>query len=210
MRARTLSLSMLAAASLAACGRADLPLTGADAAPARAVAAAAAPICVNFNVPPVGALFGAPVGTVPGSVVWVENGIPVSVHKFLQSTGAFSFNWMRIEPAPAAFTLAAGNTGHTNNINAGFNFTGLPFIPTKVTFHFLHLGGYENLSVNGSPLVVTLLTPPPTPIGGVNAAAVWAGVPGGVQGTVTLSGGPVKSLIVGGQEFWLDDVCAYP
>jgi hypothetical protein len=210
MRTRTLSLVLLAAASLAACGRADQPLTGADRTPVGPRAAPLAPVCVNFNVPPLGALFGAPVGTVPGSVVWVENGIPVSVHKFLFSGGGSTFNWLRIENAPAAFTLAAGKVGHTNNINVGFDFTGLTFIPTTVKFVFLHLGGYENLQVNGSPVFIGPITAPPTPWGGVNVASAWVPVAGGSQGTVTLSGGPIKWLMVGGQEFWLDTVCAYP
>jgi hypothetical protein len=204
MHARTLSFTLLAAAALGACGRADQPL-----APTGPRAAPAAPICVKFSVPAVGAIFGAPVGTPPGAVVWAENGIPVSVHKFFTSTGTV-YNWMRIEPAPAVFTLASGNTGHTNNINAGFDFTALPFLPTTVTFDFLDLGGFENLQVNASPVYIGQLMAAPSPWGGVNVAKAAAAVPGGIQGTITLSGGPVKWVMVGGQEFWLDNVCAYP
>ncbi|HEX6750026.1 MAG TPA: hypothetical protein VF092_22220 [Longimicrobium sp.] len=210
MHARTLSLALLAAASLAACGRADQPLTGADRTPVGPRAAPLAPVCVSFDVPALGALFGAPVGTPPGSVVWTENGIPVSVHKFFLAGGGSAFNWLRIENAPASFTLGAGKTGHTNNINVGFDFTALPFVPSGVKFNFLHLGGYENLQVNTSGVFIGPLTAPPTPWGGVNVTSSWAPVPGGAQGTVTLSGGSVKWLMVGGQELWLDDVCAYP
>lgn len=214
MHVRTLTLTLLAVATLSACGTSDLAVTGPEQPPVEPRGNHTANYCVRFNVPPVGALFGAPIPNPPGSVVFVESSIPVSVDRFLQVTGAWTYNWMRIEPAPAAFTLASGNTGHTNNINAGFDFTGLPFVTTKVVFHFLHLGGYENLSVNGSsPPFVGPLTAPPAAIAGIGVTSAWVGVPGGSQGTITLTGSaanPVKKLLVGGQELWLDTVCAYP
>lgn len=209
MQLRNLLLALGSSAALAACGASDQPVTGATATAPRTAAAAAAPVCVYFNVPPLGALFGAPVGTPIGAVVWTENAIPVSVNRFLQITGAWSYNWMRIENAPAVFTLAAGKTGHTNNINAGFDFTGVGFPVNKVTFHWLNLGGYENLSVNGSAIFVGQLSAPPPVIGGAAVATAWAPVAGGKQGTTTLSG-PITKMLVGGQEEWLDDVCAYP
>ena len=209
MQLRNLLLVLGAATALAACGAGDQPVTGAVAAAPRAAALVPAPVCVNFNVPPLGALFGAPVGTPIGAVVWVENAIPVSVNRFLQITGAWSYNWMRIENAPAVFTLAAGKTGHTNNINAGFDFTGVGFPVNKVTFQWLNLGGYENLSVNGGPIFVGQLSAPPAASGAVAIATAWAPVAGGKQGTITLTG-PVTRMVVGGQEEWIDTVCAYP
>lgn len=213
MQRSTLSLTLLAAAALSACGTADLTLAGAGSAEPRHAAAAAAPNCVQFNVPPIGALFGAPIPNPPGSVVWVEQSIPVSVNKFLLVGGGSAYNWLRIEPAPAVFTFAAGATGHTNNINAEFDFTGLPYAATSVKFVFLHLGGYENLSINGSPIFVGPLTAPPAVIAGIGVASAWVAVPGGQQGTITLTGSaanPIKRLVVGGQELWLDTVCAFP
>jgi hypothetical protein len=208
MRLRALVLA-LGAASLAACGQSDQPVTGAIADAPRTAAAAPAPVCVQFNVPPLGAVFGSPVGTPIGAVVWTENGIPVSVHRFLQVTGAWSFGSLRIENAPAVFTLAAGKTGHSNNINAGFDFTGVGFPVNKVTFNWLNLGGYENLSVNGSPIFVGQLSAPPAFLGGAAVGTVWGFVAGGKQGTTTLTG-PITKILVGGQEEWLDNVCAYP
>ena len=207
MQLRALAFAL--AAAVAACGPNDQPVTGATAAAPRPALAAPAPVCVRFNVPALGALFGAPVGTPIGAVVFVENAIPVSVDRFLQVTGAWTYNWMRIENAPGVFTLAAGKTGHTNNINAGFDFTGVGFPVNKVTFHWLNLGGYENLSVNGSPIFVGQLSVPPPVLGGAAVATAWAPVAGGKQGTTTLTG-PITKILVGGQEEWLDDICAYP
>jgi len=210
MQLRALAFALGAAAAVAACGPDDQPVTGAETAAARGLALAApAPVCVFFNVPPLWTVFGAPVGTPMGAVVWVENGIPVSARRFLQMGGAWSFNWMRIEPVPAVFTLGAGQTDHTNNINAGFDFTGLGFPVNKVTFNWLNLGGYENLSVNGSPIFVGQLSAPPAFLGGAGVATAWGFVAGGKQGTTTLTG-PINRILVGGQEEWLDNVCAYP
>jgi hypothetical protein len=35
-------------------------------------------------------------------------------------------------------------------------------------------------------------------------------VPGGKAGHVRIWGGPIKHVTVGGQEFWVDKVCAEP
>ncbi|HET7464731.1 MAG TPA: hypothetical protein VFJ82_26045 [Longimicrobium sp.] len=210
MRPGSFSLTLLAAAALAACGTSDLAVTGPDHAPGAPHGVAFAPACVDFNVPPAGAIFGAPIPTPVGAVVWTENAIPVSVHRFLLTTGAWAYNWMRIEPVPASFTLGVGNTAHLNNITAGFDFTGLPFVPTKVQFDFMDLGGYENLVVNASPIYVGQLIAAPSPWGGTTVTSVSGPVPGGIQGTVTITGAAVNRVLVGGQELWLDHVCAYP
>ena len=210
MRTPTIALALLAAASLAACGRADQPLTGAELTPVGPRAAPLAPVCVYFNVPPLGAVFGAPAATPPGTVVWVENGIPVSVQKFLLMGGGSAFNWLQIANVPGAFTLGAGKAGRYNNINTAFDFTGLGFTPKAVTFDFYDQGGYENLLVNTSAVYIGPITTPPSPWGGANVSVVSAAVFGGVQGTVKIDGAPVYRLMVGGQEFWVDNVCAYP
>jgi hypothetical protein len=69
------------------------------------------------------------------------------------------------------------------------------------------LGGSENLGVNGAPpFVGELMSAPPT-IAGVNVAVTAGSVAGGTRGTVVLSGA-VEVLRLGGQELWIDDVCA--
>lgn len=212
MRMPSPKFALLAVALVSACGSPDLTLAGGEqsADAPRGAAAAAPSACVNFNVPALGAVFGAPIPNAPGSVVWVESAIPVSVNRFFLIGGGTTYNWLRIEPAPASFTLASGPTGHTNNINTGYDFTGLPFTAKTVVFRFLHLGGYENLSVNGSPPFIGPLTAPPAAVGGIAVASASVAVPGGAQGTITLSGGAISKIMVGGQELWLDSVCAFP
>ena len=64
--------------------------------------------------------------------------------------------------------------------------------------------------MNGSPVVIGNLTAAPPVLGGVAVSVTATPVPppaGGLRGTVTLTG-VVKKLEIGGQEFWIDDLCA--
>ncbi len=163
-------------------------------------------VCVDFEPPlTAGTRYGQPAGQKPGDVIFTPNGIPVAVWDFVWTNGGGTFGTARIEPAQPAF--GQGQIINTNNINLEFDFTALGFTPGAVTFDFLDMGGFENLSVNGSPVFAGELAAAPAPAGftiSVNAAPV----PGGKKGTVTITG-PVKTLRIGGQEFWLDNVCAH-
>jgi hypothetical protein len=96
-----------------------------------------------------------------------------------------------------------------NNINLVFDFTSLGIDVDCVEFQFLDTGGNENISVNSEPIFAGELSAAPTNIApGVTLNIMtWAGT-GGVEGKATLIG-PVEKLLVGGQEFWIDNICAY-
>ena len=163
-------------------------------------------VCVDFELPlTVGTQYGSPAGHHPGDVVFTSNGIPVSVHDFNFIGGGGTFNVATIDLAPVPFGM--GQSINTNNINLEFDFTSLGFVPKEVSFEFLDLGGFQNISVNGSPIFIGDLPSVPTPIGGVNISVSTTPVAGGKTGTVILTGA-VKTLRVGGQEFWIDNVCA--
>ncbi|HET7230712.1 MAG TPA: hypothetical protein VFJ16_11960 [Longimicrobium sp.] len=210
MRVRTLSLTLLSAAALAACGSPDLGTGPELRQPAEPAANHISNNCVHFNVPPVGATFGAPAGQAPGTVVWAEQAIRVSVNKFITSGGGSVYDRLRIEPAPAPFTLAVGNTGHTLNLNAGFDFTTMGWVTSKVVLHYMKFtGGYENLVVNGSPVFVGQITAPPGVMAGATVTSTPVGFVGGVQGTLTVSGVPINQVLLGGTSLWIDTVCAF-
>jgi hypothetical protein len=202
------SFVALAAVAVGACSRSGPPLTG-TAASADGPRAAVAQACVAFSGPGAGTSFGAWSTTPPGSAAWTENGIPVSLESFRQRSGDEAYNLMRTEYPPAGFALSGGTTGRANNVNAGFDFGRLPFVARTVRFHFLHHGGTENLSVNGSPVFVGELTSAPSSLGGRTVTSVSSPMRGGAQGTITVSGGAIGTVMVGGEELWLDDVCAY-
>lgn len=167
---------------------------------------AAASACVDFEPPlAAGTQYGAPVGQAPGTLIFTSNGIPVKIHNFIFVGGGGTFNSARIEVPPAPF--GAGQSIRTNNINLEFDFTGLGYPTSEVKFDYLDQGGSENVSVNGSPVFAGDLPATPNPIGGVNITITSAPALGGKKGTVTLTG-VVKTLRIGGQEFWIDNVCA--
>jgi hypothetical protein len=174
--------------------------------PGRRVKTGRRETCVDFEPPlQAWAQYGEPVGNASGDVIFTTNGIMVSVHDFNLSGGGSTFNLARIELASALF--GNGQTMRLNNINMEFDFSSLGFIPSEVTFEFLDLGGFENLSVNGSTIFAGELSSVPSPLSGVNVSISATPVSGGQKGVVTLSGA-IQKLRIGGQEFWIDNVCA--
>lgn len=204
MRPLRSSIPPLLVASLAACGDIPQPITFATE-PSQVVLV---PVCVTFDGLAIGAAAGGPHGDSPGDVIFTENGIPVSVHKFYHPP-----------PDPASFdeaivaaafpTFGSVNIAEIHNINLGFDLTGLAFVPSSVTFDWRDYGGHENLKVNGSGVHIGELTAAPSPMSGVGVSHVWAAAGGVKQGTTTLTGA-VSTFGVGGQEFYLDNVCANP
>jgi hypothetical protein len=165
-------------------------------------------VCVDFEPPlVVGTQYGTPAGQTPGTVIFTSHGIPVTLQNFDFAGGGSTFSSARIEVPPASFNTTQAM--RTNNINLEFNFTAVSFQTREVRFDFFDQGGSENISVNGSPVVVGDMSSVPTPIGGVNVAISFGPTAGGQKGTVTLTG-VVKTLRIGGQEFWVDNVCATP
>lgn len=159
---------------------------------------------VGFEIPPVGTVFGAPVGDAPGDFLFSEDGADVYITNFL-SGGSPYFNFCRVEPsfgAPVSFH--DGNIMNVNNVDLVFDFSA----PGDASFEYLDFGGSVNLQVNGYGGVLEAadladLVGPVAP--GVTMNATVVPVPGGHKGTVTLTGN-VQRLRVGGQEFYLDDV----
>ncbi|HYH83341.1 MAG TPA: hypothetical protein VEX86_26340 [Longimicrobium sp.] len=194
---------------LAACSGSYQPVTGTAGAPGSRRADQGAAACVDFNQPGLGTEFGGAASSPSGSLAWTENAIPVSVEEFEQGAGSTAYNVLRTEIPPAGFGLSDGTTARANSIGARFDFTGLPFAARTVRFHFLHRGGTENLRVNGSRAFVGPLTAAPASLGGLTVAAASSPVAGGSQGTITVSGGVIGAVVVGGEELWLDSVCAY-
>lgn len=172
---------------------------------AAALVGPAAANTVTFDLEPIGSTWGGAVGNSPGDLVLNEDGIDMYVEEF--HLGAYTgFNYCRIEPAPAAF--GTGQVLAVNNISVMFDFGGVPCAPGTVSFEFLDYGGDENLQVNGGPLwevpdLVALdgVWVAPNVLCTVNAT----GVPGGIAGTVILTG-PVDKMLTGGQEYMIDNV----
>ncbi len=82
------------------------------------------------------------------------------------------------------------------------------FQVAKVELKYLDLGGYENLSINGSsPTYIGDLSAAPSPVPGVSVSMSVTPVTRGTAGVLTVTGA-IKTLKIGGQELWIDEVCA--
>lgn len=166
----------------------------------------AASACVTFDPPMVnGTVYGTPVGQTPGSVVLFSNNVIGSLGNFTTGAAPF-FGFARIEGAPVAFS--PGRSLRLNNIAMRFHFLALAFVPNQVTFSFLDLGGTENLAVNGGAPYIGNISGAPASIGGLSVSTMSGVTPGGRRGTVTIKGQPLRDVTIGGQELWIDQVCA--
>lgn len=164
--------------------------------------------CVDFEAPlTAGTNYGTPAGNAPGAVVLTSHGISMSVLDFAFVGGGGTFNVATVTPPPAPF--GSGQVLRLNNIGVQFDFTALPFAVGEVQVEFLNQGGSENLQVNGSPVPIDAgdLAAAPATIAGVNVSVFTSSAAGGKKGVLLLRG-PVKTLRLGGQEFWIDNVCA--
>ena len=167
-------------------------------------------VCVTFEPPLLlGTVYGAPVGQSSGDLAFISNGVRVHVVNFSRLPAGFAFNRAYIDMAPAGF--GPGQSIRTNNINLLFDLRALGFNVTKVSFNFLDLGGYENLSVNANGVYVGELTAAPAVLGGAAVTVSSTPLPppaGGKTGTVTIKGSTLRTVMVGGQELWIDSFCA--
>lgn len=209
----TLAFLLPLAMATAACSESLTSTSPLAAEPAEA-AMAPAPACVDFEPPlGLGTIWGASVAQPPLTLVHVENGIRVYTEKFFLAGGGTAYRDARIGIPPVAFS--AGQAARTLHINLIFDFTGVGFTPSAYTFDYLDVYGpqaYENLRVNASPVFIGELDSPPPFLGGVPigfAAGPFAVPPTGDRGTLKLGAG-VGRLTVGGQDLWIDHVCAYP
>ena len=148
--------------------------------------------------------WGAGSGHGPGDLAFVEDGIPVYLGLFDGATGMF-FDECEVQPALSG--MGDGNVMSMINICNIYEIAAVDAMVAEVTFEFLTLGGLENLQVNGAPLFVGDIEMAPAAIApGVTYTLVTYPVAGGLRGEARLVG-EVKELVLGGQEFWVDNIC---
>lgn len=139
----------------------------------------------------------------PGTYVAMENNIQLGYEVFFDGS-ATQYNHASVMAALPA--VGFGQVLSLSNINAVYDFSAFPNV-SKVSFNFFDGAGVENLKVNGHTLLVDEFEFMPTTVApGVTMSVATAAHPGYQVGLVTLSGN-VQKLEVGGQQFYLDDVC---
>lgn len=166
--------------------------------------------CVRFDQPLiVGTMFGAAEGQKPGDTILTENGIAVTLETYHQADGGAGFGQASVDAM-----LVPGGTRQslrTNAIAVRFDFTGLPYPAKGASFHYVDFGGSKDLAANDDkPLADGIVAMAGRMTGGTTVSVTTGPTAAdSTPGTVTLSG-PIKSLSVGGRDFWIDAVCAEP
>ncbi|AEE54466.1 hypothetical protein [Haliscomenobacter hydrossis] len=163
----------------------------------------AIPVCVTMDHLMVGTKYGRSSGQRPSAFVFTENGIDVHVDRYAKTPGGYAFYQAQIESATPTF--GTKNVINVNNISLIFNFHRWPSGVQKVTLDFLEKGEFQNLSINGSQVYKGSLTKVPSRIGSIRITSTWSSAKGN-KGTLELTG-QIKTLSIGGQELWIDNVC---
>jgi len=152
--------------------------------------------CLKFNDLAPNAIYNV------GSTI-ATGGKTVKVEQFQWANGT----WSSTGHAQVDSSNFAGGSGYelrANNIN--FNFQ-LDYPLSKLTFKFADFGGNENIKVNNDfRNVSNFLGLNNTSIGGVNVTVTAVQNISSIRGEVVLQG-PISGFTVGGQEFWIDEVC---
>jgi hypothetical protein len=157
---------------------------------------------VDFESLPAGKTWGssATPSTPPGTLLFSDSGIDVSINEFQLPGAGKSYGFAKIDLA------GTGQNMRLNNVVMTLDFARLPRPVRNITIEYVDLGGSANIAVNGNPpLSGALSTLPSTVAPNVFLLVTRTPVTGGVHGKIILLG-PITSLTIGGQEFWIDNV----
>ncbi len=169
--------------------------------------------CIDFDDDIESGVYGQASNYMPGATLFTDDGVKVTLDSFLYFNGSKDLLNVTITDDD----LFGGNTGDLlddeyafiSNVNMVFDFTSLSGSTTEVCFNFVDGGGEENIAVNGQPIRVlqNFLE--------IDGEEIAPGVIVNLQlsntlnfpaGTLCLKGN-VKTLLVGGQEFAMDELC---
>ena len=158
-------------------------------------------VCIDFNNSS-----SFPVGTTyhyNDSIYYAAGFVVRTDSLFINGKGYYNFG--RLENAVSIFGSA--QVMNTNNITLKFTKI-TPINQATIKFDYLDRGGTSNLSINGS-LFSGKLSAAPASLGGATVTVTSTPIPlpaKGTKGTVKISG-VIKDFNIGGQEFYLDNIC---
>lgn len=154
---------------------------------------------IDFESLSAGTSWGAP-ATAPGTRIFTDSGIDVTINEFHLAGGAMSYDFARVDAA------GTGQNMRVNNVVLSFDLAGMPRPVKSVMIEYVDLGGSANIGVNGGTIATgTLSTLPSSIAPGVLLFVTRTPVAGGVRGRIILLGN-ITSLTIGGQELWIDNV----
>lgn len=161
---------------------------------------------VDFDQAPyTGAQWSASSGLSPGDLMFEEGGYEFTLSPLTLGGGSTTLNKVEIVPGPFPAI-----------VNDGLRFDNAAFkagpssgpVTDHISFFYSYGGGVNMLELNsvlagpaGLPSLWNGLS-----IGGVAVQVDWAPTVFGEAGEITLSG-PIETLVLGGQELWIDNLC---
>ncbi|MCB0582022.1 MAG: hypothetical protein KDD10_22275, partial [Phaeodactylibacter sp.] len=163
--------------------------------------------CFNFEDIPAGTQIGPASGNSPGDVLFSQAGIQVSIQEILYPNGTTGF---------ANAQILDDNTGWLDgqfffmgNNSLRFDLSQADGALNQLCFDFFDGGGVENFAVNGSSVAVVddFAEVASLSFPGVTVEVDFSNTNSPEQGTVCITGN-IESLLIGGQEFGIDNVCA--
>ena len=180
-----------------------------------------------------GAIWSAP-PMVQGDVLFTDAGVEVSVDILgpladndgdgdVDFDDGPSIEYVEVVSSPMPTIFGNGKVLRTANAVVKFDIDAAMPNVDEVCFEILDLGGVDNIAINGSPIVITsadlngdgIMDTPfyggqevlnGTFLGGVFVSASKMTFPGGAKILFRLIG-DVNELAIGGQEYWIDDLC---
>ena len=143
----------------------------------------------------------------PGGVISSSGSVDFYIDELHTLGGFVGFNYLMADNSISTYT-GSGTLLMTNNATAGFDLSALDV--DTLCFDFVDMGGSEELTINGAQFLTpsgygALVTAPAT-LGGVSVSVTGSSLGFGFVGSVVLIG-DVTDLKIGGQEFWIDNVC---
>lgn len=166
--------------------------------------------CFHFEDFPAGSQFGPATGLSPGDIAFTGGDAKVSIGEILYPDGNTGFLNAMIYGPPDVGWLD-GQFIIMGNNSLLFDFSAYPNGVTEVCFDFFDGGGTENFAVNGAPVSVLELFSEIAQLSVPGISIQLTGLDSSnflQQGTVCLTGN-IQSLLIGGQEFGLDNVCFF-
>lgn len=167
--------------------------------------------CITFEEFEAEQNFGQRSGDEPGSLAFTQGSVKVTLEAFQYFDGSTDFwNATVYEALFGNFNNSEGKSLFVSNINLVFDFTQAEQPVRQVCLAYFDGGGEENISVNGVPIrVLNHLGEAPRQI----APGVTLSLQPPVgDNEFTSTGilcfeGDIKTLLIGGQEFGIDNIC---
>ena len=171
------------------------------------ISPAGCPNLVDYESQPNPFVFSNATGYPIGSYMFTEAGVRLSTDSYFPPVGPPLYNECRIVPPFGPFGAGLNILRH-DNMNVRYDLSAFSTV-TEVTWDWIDLGGPENLEVNGAGMNINDIHLMPVGIaGGVSFTTTAVPVAGGRMGSARLLGN-VAEIRMGGQEYWVDNLCVY-